>query len=101
MHKGFLLYDLTSHKIFTSREVMFFTNSYPFSTTVEGDLETQLPLMDIVGEDEVTDVDDSESLDGSNSTKLQLTDQPTHYQLLVLMSCHFPEVLGCIIHQHG
>lgn len=34
LHKGYFLYDLNTHKTFTSRDVKFFTNTYPFSTAV-------------------------------------------------------------------
>lgn len=33
-HKGFLLYDLNTHRIFTSRDVKFFPDTYPFSDVV-------------------------------------------------------------------
>lgn len=77
LHKGYLLYDLQTHKIFTSRDVKFFIDSFIFSTTVEEGQGVHLPLVEIVGDDGNTEVDaDTESLDSSHGTTPLLDELP-------------------------
>lgn len=62
-HKGYLLYDLSTHRVFTSRDVKFFTNSYPFSIPAEDEqmVEDNLPLVEIIEVDAATQCDEEES----------------------------------------
>lgn len=82
VHKYFLLYDLDSHKVFTFRDVKFFPKTYPFSDTVKGAQEVQLPMVDILGDEGITMSDDeSSAVDGEAGNEAHLEhqlDEPQH-----------------------
>lgn len=67
--KGYLLYSLHTHTIFTSRDVMFFTETCPFSTAVEREPEQRLPLIQIADNDETMLEDDAEVFMDNTSTE--------------------------------
>lgn len=59
-HKGFLLYDLQTHKVYSSRDVKFFPNTYPFSVPLDKEEEVQLPPVPIIQEPEFAQLPDSD-----------------------------------------
>lgn len=81
IHKGFLLYDLLTHKVFTSRDVKFFPETYPFSTPVTEDAAPSLPLVEITGEDVALDSDEeTASADRSCTEEPPINDHQANIQ---------------------
>lgn len=52
-YKGFLLYDLETYKLYSSRDVKFFPDVYLFSATAVPKLESNLHLVQITGGDDL------------------------------------------------
>lgn len=50
-YKGYLLYDLHSHKVYSSRDVKFFPDTYHFSDHTDTKPDTSLSLVHIAGSD--------------------------------------------------
>lgn len=60
-HKGYLLYDLTEDKTFTSRDLKFDVNKFPFATGNQNDNHVPLPMLpDLVSNLEVQSVVDGQ-----------------------------------------
>lgn len=74
-YKGYLLYELDSHKVYTSRDVKCFPDTYHFSHPTEKVSDIQLPLVPVSGNDGFDHDSSTDGLGESGHSSLEETEE--------------------------